>query len=45
MLLQNFNKFNHALFWGLWGPHGEIYVAFQLSRGCTLPQWWLLTPY
>jgi len=44
MLLQNFNKFNHTLIWGLWGLR-EIYIAFWLSRGCTLPQWWLVTPY
>jgi len=26
------------------GPR-EIHIAFRLSRGCTLPQWWLVTPY
>jgi len=23
----------------------KIYIAFQLSQGYTLPQWWLVTPY
>jgi len=27
------------------GGFREIYIAFRLSRGCTLPQWWLVTPY
>jgi len=27
------------------GVIGEIYIAFRLSRGCALPQWWLVTPY
>jgi len=44
MLLQNFSKFNLTLFCGLWGLR-EIYIAFRLSRGCTLPQWWLVTPH
>jgi len=22
-----------------------IFIAFRLSRGCALPQWWLVTPY
>ena len=25
MLLQNFNKFNHTLFWGLWEPQRDLY--------------------
>jgi len=39
MLLHNFSKFNHISFWGLWRPQRDLY------RGCTLPQWWLVTPY
>jgi len=32
-------------FFEVCGRLREIYIGFRLSRGCTLPQWWLVTPY
>jgi len=31
MLLQNFNKFNHTLFWGLWEPQRDLYSLLVIS--------------
>jgi len=31
MLLQNFNKFNCTLFWGLWEPQRDLYSLSVIS--------------